>query len=369
MRPARVLIVDDSVVIRRSLAEALTREPEVKLAEAAATGQIALTKMPQFRPDVVVLDIEIPDHDTLTTLAAIREAYPHTPVLMLSLSTDRAAAATLEALALGAKDYVTKPDAAEMNDETLRIVSRELVTKIRLHCSHLLSGPSSVGSAAPARPSPGTALDEPQAGKRIDVVAIGISTGGPSALMDLIPRIPGDFPVPILIVQHMPPMFTKILADRLNAKANVLVTEAGFSETARPGVALIAPGDLHLSLIRDGGNVRARTHHGAPEQSCRPSVDVLFRSAAQVYGSHVLAVVMTGMGRDGLEGCRQIHAAGGQIIVQDEATSVVWGMPRVVVKAGLVDQIVPLPLLAKEIVERVGAFRDRKPAAAVASAR
>jgi len=188
-------------------------------------------------------------------------------------------------------------------------------------------------------------------------VAIGVSTGGPQALMEVIPAFTVDFPVPILIVQHMPPVFTKLLAERLAARASIPVGEGMLYQTLSPGQAWIAPGDFHMSVERDGDEIRLLTDRRAPENSCRPSADVLFRSVAQVYGGQVLAVVMTGMGQDGLRGCEQVRAAGGQIIVQDEASSVVWGMPGYVARAGLADQIVPLKRLGAEIIDRV--WRDR----------
>jgi two-component system chemotaxis response regulator CheB len=191
----------------------------------------------------------------------------------------------------------------------------------------------------------------------VDVVAIGVSTGGPSALMELLPRLAADFPAPIVIVQHMPPTFTKLLADRLAAKCRVRIAEAGTREILKPGDVWLAPGDFHMSVERSGTAVVTRIHQDARENSCRPAVDVLFRSVARTCGPHALAVVMTGMGRDGLAGCREIRAAGGQILVQDEASAVVWGMPGLVVKAGLADQIVPLSGLAEAITDRVSQHR------------
>jgi two-component system chemotaxis response regulator CheB len=195
---------------------------------------------------------------------------------------------------------------------------------------------------------------------RVDVVAIGVSTGGPSALMELLPRLAVDFPAPILIVQHMPPTFTKLLADRLAAKCRVRIAEVGPREILKPGDVWIAPGDFHLSVERSGTAVVTRIHQDARENSCRPSVDVLFRSVARTYGPHGMAVVMTGMGRDGVAGCQAIHAAGGQILVQDEASAVVWGMPGLVVKAGLADQVVPLDGLAEAITDRASQHRWTK---------
>jgi two-component system chemotaxis response regulator CheB len=195
--------------------------------------------------------------------------------------------------------------------------------------------------------------------KRVDIVAIAVSTGGPMALMDVIPKFPADFAVPIVIVQHMPPTFTKLLADRLAGRCNIRVAEGRSAERLRPGDAWIAPGDFHMAVERHGEVVRIRTHQDAPENSCRPAADVLFRSVAKVYGAHSLVLVMTGMGRDGFAGCQKIHEAGGQVLVQDEASSVVWGMPGFVVKAGIADRILPLSGLAAEIIDRVARHRVR----------
>ncbi|MGH9447613.1 MAG: CheB methylesterase domain-containing protein, partial [Terriglobia bacterium] len=186
----------------------------------------------------------------------------------------------------------------------------------------------------------------------------GVSTGGPNALADLLPRLPEDFPVPVVIVQHMPPIFTRFLAERLAARCKIAVVEGSSGLTLRPGEAVVAPGDFHMSVERAGLSLRVRTHHDPPENSCRPAVDVLFRSVTAAFGPHTLGVIMTGMGQDGLRGCTAIRESGGQILAQDEATSVVWGMPGFVVKAGLADKVLPLGDLASEIVWRVSQYRS-----------
>jgi two-component system chemotaxis response regulator CheB len=242
------------------------------------------------------------------------------------------------------------------SDAALKALLDELVAKVGLWCpvgthrSQLVVATSD----APSLREGGSF-----AAARVEVLVIGTSTGGPGALMDLIPQLPADFPVPILIVQHMPPVFTKLLADRLDATSRIAVGEAASSQSISPGRAWVAPGDFHMEVRRDGEIVRILTNRSAPENSCRPAVDVLFRSVASVYGPSVLAVVMTGMGQDGLRGCREIQAAGGQIIVQDEASSVVWGMPGFVARAGLADQVLPLSRLGDEIIARV--MRQRRP--------
>jgi two-component system chemotaxis response regulator CheB len=250
---------------------------------------------------------------------------------------------TVEALTLGASDYVTKPAAAVPTDDEMRILGDELISKIAVCFPTVLREGK---------------RDSIRVARRIDVLAIGLSTGGPQALMGLIPMLPADFPVPILIVQHMPPLFTKLLAERLNANAKIEVGEASMYQTLAPGHAWVAPGELHMAVERDGDTVRIVTHRNAAENSCRPSVDVLFRAVAQVYGPHALAVVMTGMGQDGFRGCEQIRSAGGQVLVQDEESSVVWGMPGIVARAGMADQILPLKKLGTEILDR--AWRDRR---------
>jgi two-component system chemotaxis response regulator CheB len=345
----RLLIVDDSAVIRRDLTAALAREPGLDVVGAAPNGRIALMKIPLLKPDVVVLDIEMPEMDELDTLATMRQTWPKLPIIILNVSTIRGAAATVDALTLGASSYVMKPDVAVPSAEVVTTLAEEVVARIE-QCCPAFSRESRVARPA-ARGSLATACS------RIDIVAIGVSTGGPQALMDVVPAFGVDFPVPILIVQHMPPVFTKLLAERLAATARIPVGEGMLYQTLAPGQAWIAPGDFHMKVERDGDEIRLLTDRSAPENSCRPSADVLFRSVAQVYGAHVLAVVMTGMGQDGLRGCEHVRGAGGQVIVQDEASSVVWGMPGIVAKAGLADQVVPLKGLGAEIVDRVWRHR------------
>lgn len=348
MPTTRLLIVDDSAVIRRDLTAALAREPGLAVVGSASSGRVALMKIPLLQPDVVVLDIELPDLDALETLAAIRQEWPKLPIIILNVPTIPGAAATVDALTLGAGGYAMKPEAAVPSPDALAFLAAEVVSRIEQCCPGFSRDQPVVRKAA---------RGSSQAQKRIDIVAIGVSTGGPQALMDVLPVFTVDFPVPILIVQHMPPVFTRLLAERLAGKSRIPVGEGMLYQTLAPGHAWIAPGDFHMSVERDGEEVRIVTDRRAPENSCRPAADVLFRSVAQVYGAHVLAVVMTGMGQDGFRGCEQIRAAGGQVIVQDEASSVVWGMAGIVSKAGLADQIVPLKGLAPEIVERVWRHR------------
>jgi two-component system chemotaxis response regulator CheB len=350
MPPVRVLIVDDSVVVRKLLCEALASAPEVEVAGTASSGGIALAKIPQLNPDVITLDIEMPGLNGIETLVEVRKLYPKLPVIMFSTLTERGATITLDALSLGASDYATKPSNSESLANAMEQVRRELVAKIIS-----LAGPRSpavpVPALSPLKRKPGI--------QRIDILAIGTSTGGPNALAEVIPQLPGNFPVPVVVVQHMPPVFTRLLADRLNSRSTLEVREGEAGETLRPGQVWIAPGDHHLMVERKGTGVVLDLNQEPPENSCRPAVDVLFRSVAHTYGPSVLGVVMTGMGSDGARGALHIREAGGAIVVQDEASSVVWGMPGAVVSAGAADKICPLTEISQEIVRRVTCSRAR----------
>jgi two-component system, chemotaxis family, protein-glutamate methylesterase/glutaminase len=354
MSPVRVLVVDDSVVVRKLLAEALGSTPDIEVAGTASTGAIALAKIPTLHPDIVTLDIEMPGLNGIETLTKMRELYPKLPVIMFSTLTERGAVMTLEALSLGASDYVTKPTNSESLVVSMEQVRRELVAKIL----SLVSRGKSVAARIPL------ATSKKMSGQRIDVVAIGVSTGGPSALAAVLPHLPQDFPVPVVIVQHMPPLFTRLLADRLSKQSHVPVREAEQGATLEPGHVWIARGNYHLKVLRKGASVLLHLDQDPPENSCRPSVDVLFRSVAESFGANALAVVLTGMGTDGASGAVQISKAGGEVFVQDAATSVVWGMPGAVVSAGSADKICPLSEISKAIVQRVSKRSTHGPAAA-----
>jgi two-component system, chemotaxis family, protein-glutamate methylesterase/glutaminase len=339
----RVLIVDDSVVIRRLLADVLAGDPTLEVAGVAANGHIALAKLPQVNPDVVIMDVEMPEMNGLETLKVLRRDHPNLPVIMFSALTERGAVHTLEALALGATDYITKPaNMGSLGAATVR-VREELIPRI-----HALHRPSLV----PASPVTRESAPRIHAGGRVDVLAIGVSTGGPNALAALLPELPRDLPVPVLVVQHMPPLFTKFLADRLDAQCALTVREGVPGGTVEAGTVWIAPGDWHMTVERAGTSVVLHADQGPPENSCRPAVDVLFRSVASLYGPHTLAVVLTGMGHDGLRGAEEIRERGGHVLAQDEASSVVWGMPGFVANAGLADRVLPLDQMAQEIVRR-----------------
>ncbi len=356
MPKIRVLIVDDSVVMRRLLSDAISADPDIEVIGTAANGLIGLAKIAQLKPDLVTLDVEMPELDGLQTLQRLRPDYPKLPVIMFSTLTERGAATTLEALAAGATDYVTKPANLGSVGASIQAVREELVPRIKAACARTVAN-----LARPVRaPLPPQAPRKQPSARVFDVVAIGVSTGGPNALAAIFANFPADFPVPIVVVQHMPPVFTKSLANRLGALGRLRVTEAITGDVLAPGHALIAPGNFHMEIARAGVQTRVNLHQGPPENSCRPAVDVLFRSVAAVYGGASLAVVLTGMGQDGLRGCETIAAAHGTIMVQDEASSVVWGMPGAVANAGLADVVLPLDQIAVRITQLVtqGARRD-----------
>ena len=353
MMPLRVFIVDDSAVVRRLLSTMLSSDPEITVAGLAGNGIQAMARLPEARADLVTLDIEMPGMDGLETLVEIRKLYPKLPVIMFSTLTERGASATLDALARGASDYLTKPsgETLEHSQERLR---EDLLRKIKSLCGSRVALPVAV--KAPALPRL-PRLPAGEAPPRVDVIAIGSSTGGPNALTALLAQLPPDLPVPIVVVQHMPPLFTRLFAERLNGLGHLKVQEGREGERLLPGQLWIAPGDRHMIVTRRGGDFVLGLNQGAAENSCRPAVDVLFRSVASCFRSNALALVLTGMGADGTRGCANIREAGGQVIVQDEDTSVVWGMPGSVVAADLADGIFALNRMAAEITRRVSTRR------------
>jgi two-component system chemotaxis response regulator CheB len=353
MTKIRVLLVDDAAVVRRLVTTALNRDPELEVAGTASDGRMALARLAELQPDVVLLDLEMPVMSGLETLTALRKTHPRLPVIMFSRFTQKGVEATVHALTLGADDYVPKPgDGLEVGP----CIAELLIPKIKLlgrrHQS--VSNPPSPNSTV-VSPSPQRVSHAPEAARlrRVEIVVIGTSTGGPNALAELLPVFPADWQVPLVIVQHMPRDFTARLAERLSEKSRLRVREAAAGEPISAAQAWVARGDYHLLVQQEGKAVRLALDQGPLVNGCRPAVDILFRSAAAVYGAGVLAVVLTGMGQDGLRGCESVRAAGGQILVQDEASSVVWSMPGAVAQAGLADQVLPLEHLGREILRRV----------------
>jgi two-component system chemotaxis response regulator CheB len=350
----RILVVDDSVVIRRLLCDTLAKDPELDVLASAGDGRIALAKISQLHPDLVTLDIEMPVMNGLETLAEIRKTYPRLPVIMFSTLTERGASATLDALSLGASDYATKPSNTGSPDAAIEAVRAELIPKIKALCPG--SGPK-LKTLPPPRPATPV---RPRMRRPIEIVAIGTSTGGPNALGEVLPRIPSGFPVPIVVVQHMPPIFTHLLAERLAHQSKIPIAEGRAGVSLEPGHAWIAPGNFHMTVDHTGAFWRLNLNQEPAQHSCRPAVDVLFRSVAACR-ANVLGVVMTGMGSDGVAGARQIREAGGEVIIQDEASAVVWGMPGLVYAAGQADGVYPLDQLAMEITRRVQQSRTPHP--------
>jgi two-component system, chemotaxis family, protein-glutamate methylesterase/glutaminase len=353
MAKIRILVVDDAVVFRRLVADELGRDPELEVVGTAANGRIALQKMTQVNPDLVILDVEMPEMDGLKTLKELRKTYPRLPVIMFSALTERGAADTLEALHHGASDYVTKPASTAGKAGAQQRIQEDLIPKIKSLCrlGPAQSSATKKDAAAPAayRPSMLRAV-----GPAItaDVVAIAVSTGGPTALAEVLSHLPASFPAPILLVQHMPQMFTRFLAERLNGQTSLTVKEAVDGEPIQPGVVYVAPGDYHLTVRKATGGAVAVLDQEPPQHSHRPAADVLFKSIASTFGPRGLGVVLTGMGQDGLRGSEEITRAGGRILVQDEASSVVWEMGGLVVNAGIADAVVPLAQVAGELQRR-----------------
>lgn len=370
MRRIRVLVVDDAVVVRRIVTDVLAGDPEIEVVGTAANGRIALQKLVQVTPDLVTLDVEMPEMDGLETIREIRKTWPALPVIMFSTLTEKGGQSTLEALARGATDYVTKP--ANVGSVTMaqQRIREELIPRIKALCVSVrpqrvpappvirLASAARVASVAATGGAAVAVAEGPApsavAGSTVRVVAIGTSTGGPNALIEVIPQMPALFPVPIVITQHMPPMFTRLLADRLSAMSRLPVREAAEGDVIRPGTVWIAPGDFHLVLKRHADKVVATLSQAPPENSCRPSVDVMLRSAVECYGAGVLSVILTGMGQDGFHGSEYVHDSGGSVIAQDEATSVVWGMPGFVAKSNIASAVLPLSQISHTIIDRVG---------------
>jgi two-component system, chemotaxis family, protein-glutamate methylesterase/glutaminase len=353
MKKAKVLVVDDAMLIRRLVAGVLAGDASIEVVGEAANGRIALQKIAQLQPDLVTLDVEMPELNGLQTLKEIRKLHPRLPVIMFSSLTERGAADTLEALHYGASDYVTKPASAAGRDSAQQRIREDLVPKIRSLCR--------VASAMPAinRPDgaarPATPFTVRPLGPMIkaDLVAISMSTGGPAAVGEVLSQLTADFPAPIVLVPHMPQVFTRFFAERLSTQTPLAVIEAVDGGLLKPGVVHVAPGDFHLTVQRRDGVLVTVLDQNPPENSHRPAADVLFRSVADTFGARALALVLSGMGQDGLRGTEAITRAGGRVVVQDEVTSVVWEMPGLVASSGLADAVLPLGAIAAELRRRV----------------
>ncbi len=331
----RVLVVDDAVAVRQVVARALEAEASLEVVGLAPNGRVAMTMMAQVKPDIVILDLEMPEMNGLETLAAIRRSHPVLPVIVYSHLSAQGATATIEALALGATDFALKPRADGVG-LAVEEVRRELVPQIKALAPETgrLTARRIVSNS-----------DHP---RRLSAVVVAASTGGPNALATLLSNLPTDFPAPILIVQHMPAVFTATLAQRLDGLCPLAVVEATQGEMVMAGKVYIAPGSYHMEVAGCAGKIRVVLHEGAKENSCRPAADVLFRSAASIYGAEVLAVVLTGMGHDGLDGAKAVRDAGGSVMAESETTATVTSMPHAVAAAGLADMVLPIERMADE---------------------
>jgi two-component system chemotaxis response regulator CheB len=363
MEKIKVLIVDDSVVACRVLADAVSSDPALEVAGTALSGPLALRKLQSCLPDIIMLDIDMPEMDGIQTLGEIKKTNPGLPVIICSGLAEKGNAYAMKALLGGAADYVTKPKHVAAQDSQMEIFRKDLIGKIKAHCGGFQSSPPEAPIAVSALPS--VAVQDRKAyTEGIEVVVIGVSTGGPKALAELLPALPGNLPVPVLIVQHMPPDFTKTLAANLSKHSTLKVEEGVAGAKIRPGTIWLAPGGRHMRVVRKGAEFELALADDPPVNSCRPSVDVLFHSACGVFGPRVLGVVLTGMGQDGLSGVAAIRKKGGIVFVQDEATSVVWGMPGAVANASLADRILPLRDIPNAIVGAILKSRSRKAAPA-----
>lgn len=339
-RPIRVLVVDDSAFARKVLREVLAADPRLQVLGVARDGLEALERIGELAPDVVTLDLMMPQLDGVGVLRALGPG--HAPRIVVVSASDEQSEVVVEALALGAFDFVRKP--TSLASDRLYELGAELAEK--------------VAAAGRPRRAPPAHAPRPAAERRVrgtdpspSVVVIGTSTGGPQALARVIPALPRELPVPVVIALHIPAEYTPAMAARLDQDSAIRVAEAHDGAVLAPGTALLAPGGADLALAAGPEGVVARIGFHAV-RPYHPSVDVLFESAARVYGAGVLGVVLTGMGDDGLEGARAIHAAGGHLVVEAEDTSVVWGMPRAVHEAGLADAVVPLEGIAGELARR-----------------
>ncbi len=341
----RILIVDDSSVFRQLIAQSLRSDSSIEVAGTACNGIEAIDQVMKLKPDLVTLDIEMPEMGGLEALGQIRRLAPQVRIVILSSLTERGASLTLEALSLGADDYLMKVSAARSLAEAKARLSHDLTPRIRQF--FLLSpGPPTCRSKpleCPVKANP-------------EIVAIGASTGGPAALGSILGQFPSDFDLPILIVQHMPAVFTQLFCERLRSRLSLPIREATHNQLVRPGVILVAPGGQHMRVEVGAGQCQPRISldQSPPQNSCRPSVDVLFESLLKVYGPAVVAAVLTGMGHDGLRSTRLLRNAGATILAQDEETSAVWGMPRAIAEANLADSVLPLERIVPHILGRCG---------------
>ncbi len=353
MPKTRVVVVDDSALVRSLLSEIINREADMECVGAAADPLVAREMIRDLNPDVITLDVEMPRMDGIDFLSKLMRLRPM-PVLMVSTLTERGADVTLRALELGAIDFVAKPKIGVADG--LRLLAQDITEKIRIAARANVKRATApaTGTAAPAKASsaPVASLGRLSTEK---IVFIGASTGGTEATKDVLVHLPHDAPA-VMITQHMPPGFTKSYAARLDGLCRISVAEAVDGERVLPGHAYLAPGGFHLSVERSGANYVARVRDGEPVNRHKPSVEVLFKSAARVVGPNALAIMLTGMGADGATAMKEMRDAGSYNLVQDEASCVVFGMPREAIAAGAAHDVLPLGQIAQRLLERLRGF-------------
>jgi len=368
LKTIRIVAADDSAVMRNLLtqmfaAERTGSQARMELCAAVPDGASCLHAVRTLKPDVVLMDLHMPGLGGMEAIARLRREWPRLPIILCSAYTEVGAGETLEAFARGASDYVTKPTGQSDAMAAMAWLWSQLAPKILAWTAPVAMPGVGYGASAVACGVEETKCDPMR--MQTAVVGIGVSTGGPMALERLLPRLPRDFAVPVLVVQHMPKLFTRALAERLDRCCELRVREATAGTVLQPGTIWLAPGDSHMEVTASArGVTRLVLHQGEPENHCRPAVDVLFRSLAETYGGAALGLVLTGMGADGLEGSRAIAAAGGVVLAQDKASSAVWGMPGRVAAAGLARAVLPLDMLADELIA-LSSPREQKTVAAV----
>lgn len=359
MKTIRVLVVDDTIVYRKIVGDVLSEIPGVDVVGTANNGKIALSKITSLKPDVVTLDIEMPELDGIEVLQALKH-HPHVPVIiMLSTLTQQGSEMTIKALELGAFDFVPKPDQGTMAENMQKVktailpIIDALKRRDNTRVKPRQKNPPPVSPRPVADKVPSRAPQKPNIRSRSTLIGIGISTGGPNALTRMIPMLPGHLNAAILIVQHMPPLFTESLAKSLNKKSTLDIKEARNGDKIEAGKVFIAPGGKQMKIITamDGTTKRIKITDDPPENSCKPSADYLFRSIAEHYPGRATGVIMTGMGSDGSKGLVQMKTNGSFVIAQDEETCTVYGMPKKPVESGLADHVLPLDKIADQIVK------------------
>lgn len=357
----RVLIVDDSSFMRMAIRSILSKEPSIDIVGTAVDGMEGVDKAIALKPDLITMDIEMPRMDGIAALRQIMAKAP-TKVIMVSTLTNEGAKSTFEALDAGAIDYIPKnvTDSSDAQNIFREELLRKVKEALKSRFGRLSPLSSATTTATPSRPATGmvapTRLSAKFSGKKINYVAIGASTGGPVALQEVLSRIPVNFPYGIMVGIHMPKAFTGPYADRLNAKCSMSIREAADGDVLKPGLALIAPGGLHTTLVRQGGQLVVKTvpTSAYPQYVYIPSVDLILSSMAEATNGSMLGVILTGMGNDGFKGMQLLKQKGGVTIVQDETTSTIYGMPKACVEGGVADEVLPLGQIGFEISKFMG---------------